>query len=78
MGPLSLILGLPLAPVRGLITLAELLRRQAERERTDPVTVRRELERLDDAVASGEMSDHDRQRAQQQILGQAQPRQEAR
>jgi hypothetical protein len=71
MGPLSLLLGLPLAPVRGLIAVAELLHEQARRQVADPVNIRRELERVDEAAASGELSERDRQRAQQHILGQA-------
>jgi hypothetical protein len=48
---------LPLFPVRGFVKLATVIKDEAERERADPVTIRRELEHAERARASGQMSD---------------------
>jgi hypothetical protein len=67
--PLGLILGLPLAPLRGLIRLAELLQEQAEQELRSPAAVRRRLEELAEARASGEISEEEEAAATERILG---------
>jgi hypothetical protein len=48
---------LPLLPVRSFVQLATLIAEEVERERADPATIRRELEHVDRARASGEISD---------------------
>jgi hypothetical protein len=48
---------LPLLPVRSMVHLANLIKEEAERERANPVTIRRELEHAERARASGEISD---------------------
>lgn len=68
MGLLSFIATLPLAPVRGVISLAELIQRQVEEELHDPATARRALEELEDARAAGEISAEGEEQAQQAIL----------
>ncbi|TJZ78307.1 gas vesicle protein G [Rhodococcus oryzae] len=68
MGLLSFIVTLPLAPVRGVVSLAELIQRQVEEELHDPATARRELEELEDARAAGEISTEAEEQAQQAIL----------
>lgn len=75
MGVLSFIAGLPLLPVRGVISLAELIQRQVEQELHDPARARRALEELEEARNSGEISAEEEQRAQQAVLDQmrAQP-----
>jgi len=67
--PLGLIFGLPLAPLRGLIRLAELLQEQAEQELRSPAAVRRRLEELEEARASGEISEEEEAAAAERILG---------
>jgi hypothetical protein len=47
MGLIRGILGLPLAPLRGTVALAELLRDEAEAQLHDPVRIRAELEEVD-------------------------------
>lgn len=69
MEPLGLILGLPLAPLRGLIRLAELLEEQAEQELRSPAAVRRRLEELEEARASGEISEEEESAEAERILG---------
>ena len=68
MGLLVTILTLPLAPVRAVTAIAQLLLEQAEQELYSPQGLRRQLEELDDAVARGEMSEDERHDAEQMIL----------
>jgi len=48
---------LPLLPVQSFVKLASVIKDEAEREMADPVTIRRELEHVERARASGQMSD---------------------
>jgi len=57
MGLLSGLLGLPLAPARGVFWLAEQIRDHAEQQYYDPVRIRAELERVDEARRGGELSE---------------------
>ena len=57
MGLITGILGLPLAPVRGVAAVAEQVLRQAEDEFYDPANIRAELERTARAREEGELSD---------------------
>lgn len=66
---ITLVVTLPLAPVRGLVALAEVLLREAERELYDPSSLRRQLEEIEAAVASGELSAEEGEGMQQEILG---------
>jgi hypothetical protein len=59
MGLITGILGLPLAPLRGTIAVAEQVRRQAEDELYDPARIRESLERVDQMRASGELTDEE-------------------
>jgi hypothetical protein len=63
----SLTLGLPLAPVRGLLAVARLLQEQAEHELYNPVQVRRELEDIE-ADRSGAADDEEAEQREQQVL----------
>lgn len=62
---LWLIFGLPLAPVRGVVALAEVLLERAEEELR--LQARRELEELEDKVAAGELSEEEANEAAEQI-----------
>jgi hypothetical protein len=62
------LLTLPYAPVRGLTAVVGVVAREAEARQRNPVNVRRELEELDAAVASGELSPEERDRAEQRVL----------
>lgn len=53
MGLLSWTVGLPLAPVRGLLGLGRVIQSQVDAELSDPAAVRRRLEELDDAQRQG-------------------------
>ena len=56
MGLLSGLIGLPIAPVRGVVWLAEQIRDHAEAQYHDPARIRAELEWVDQARRTGELS----------------------
>jgi len=68
MGLLSAVLGLPLAPVRAVISLGEVIQRRAEEEMYSPASVRRDLEAIEGARAAGEISAEEETELQQQVL----------
>ena len=57
MNLITFLFRLPWFPVQGFVKLASVIAEEAERERADPVTIRRELEHAERARASGQMSD---------------------
>jgi hypothetical protein len=59
MGLLTLPFRLPLLPLQGFVRLAQVIQEEAERELADPARVRRELEELEQAEASGEISEQE-------------------
>jgi hypothetical protein len=69
MGVVSNILLWPLAPVRGVIALGELIQRRVDEEMRNPAMARKQLEELEDARNRGEMSAEEETRAQKEILG---------
>jgi hypothetical protein len=68
MGLLTSILGAPLAPLKGVIRLGEILRDEAERRMRDPAVARRRLEEIDEARAAGEISEEEAAEAMNLIL----------
>jgi hypothetical protein len=60
MGLLSGLLTLPLAPVRGVVWLAEQIEEEAERQWSDPAAIRQQLAELDRAHEEGLLSDDER------------------
>ena len=56
MGLISEILLLPLAPVRGVVWVAEQIEQEAERQLYDPATIQAELDDLDARVEAGLVS----------------------
>jgi hypothetical protein len=68
MGLFSGLLLLPLAPVRGVVWLAEQLEREAERQLNDPATVRREIDEVEAAYAAGELSADERDERQDALV----------
>jgi hypothetical protein len=59
MGLITGLLGLPLAPLRGTIAVAEQIQRQAEEEFYDPVRIRNQIAEIDRQRAAGELSDEE-------------------
>ncbi|GAC01522.1 hypothetical protein GONAM_28_00240 [Gordonia namibiensis NBRC 108229] len=70
MGLLSFIVTLPVAPVRGIISLGELIQRQVEEELNDPANARRALEELEEAQELGELDEEEVEEAEEAILDQ--------
>ncbi|WP_062356516.1 gas vesicle protein GvpG [Herbidospora yilanensis] len=73
MGLFTAILELPLAPVKGVIRLGELLRDEAERTMRDPTVARRELEQIEAAQAAGELTDEEASEAMNAVLRRMMP-----
>ncbi len=69
MNIVTAVVGLPLAPLRGLVALAKVLRDEAERELYDPIRLRRQLEDIQSAAASGELTPEEADRAEREIIG---------
>jgi Gas vesicle protein G len=59
MGLLTGLLTLPLAPVRGVVWLAEQIQECAEEQYYDPANIRVELERVEEARQFGELSEEE-------------------
>ncbi|WP_236787892.1 gas vesicle protein GvpG [Amycolatopsis sp. GM8] len=68
MGILGSILGFPLAPVRGVLSLGELIQRRVNDELNNPASARRDLEAVEEAREAGEISADTEAEAQQQVL----------
>jgi hypothetical protein len=68
MGIFSSIVTWPLAPVRGVMTIGELIQRRADQEMNNPATTRKQLEELEEARESGEISREEEDRAQDEII----------
>lgn len=69
MGLITGILGLPLAPLRGTVAVAEQIRRQAEEEFYDPTRIRRQLEEVARQRASGELSEEEADAWEDELVG---------
>jgi Gas vesicle protein G len=68
MGLLTLPFRLPLVPVYGVVRLAQLIQEEAERQLADPATIRRELEQIKQAQASGEISERESAQLQREAV----------
>ncbi|MEV0273754.1 gas vesicle protein GvpG [Hamadaea sp. NPDC050747] len=60
---------LPLAPVRGLLAVAKVIQGEVDRQLYDPGNARRQIEQLESAEQSGDLSDADREQAEREIVG---------
>jgi Gas vesicle protein G len=58
-GLVSGLLGLPLLPVRGVMWMAEQILEQAEEQFYDPARIRAQLEQVDEARRSGELTEEE-------------------
>jgi hypothetical protein len=68
MNLVSMILGLPLAPLRGVVAVSRVLQEQAERELYDPARLRRQIEETEAAVEAGEITEEEAERKQEETL----------
>jgi hypothetical protein len=57
MGLLTGLLGLPLAPLRGTVAVADQVLKQAEEQYYDPVRIRQELEEVDRQREAGAITE---------------------
>ena len=69
MGILTGLLGLPLAPLRGTVAVAEQIRRQAEQEYYDPVRIRQQIEEGDRQRQAGQLSDDEAAAWEDELVG---------
>ena len=81
MGLITGILGLPLAPLRGTVAVADQVLKQAEEEYYDPVRIRQQLEEVDRQREAGAISDEDATAWEDELVerlmeGRARPREE--
>ncbi|MGW0200438.1 gas vesicle protein GvpG [Nonomuraea sp. NPDC003201] len=68
MGLLSLVFGWPLAPLRGVIRLGELIQEQVEHELRDPTVVRHRLEEIEESRAAGLISEEEEALETREVL----------
>ncbi|GCD89270.1 gas vesicle protein GvpG [Nocardioides sp. LS1] len=68
MGLITGLLTLPLAPVRGTIWVAEQVLEEAERQHYDPARIRRELEDVEELRRSGEITDEQAERLEDDLV----------
>lgn len=68
MNLLTLPFGLPLLPVKGLIKLAEIIRDEAEQEYYNPAAVRHELEEAEWEATTGQMSEDEVSRQEEEAV----------
>lgn len=68
MGLLSSIVTLPLAPVRGVIWLGEVIQDQVEQQLHSPAAIRRRIEEIEAEAAAGRLTDEERDRALREVL----------
>ena len=68
MGLISGILGLPLAPVRGTIWVAEKVLEEAERQHYSPSVIRRQLEEVADAKEAGTISTEEAGKLEEELV----------
>lgn len=68
MGLISNLLLLPLAPVRGVVWVAEQIDEEAQRQWYDPATIHAALDDLDARRAAGLISDEDAGRLEEELV----------
>jgi hypothetical protein len=68
MSLLTLPFKLPLLPLKGVLRLAELIEEEAQRQLTDPARLRRQLESIEEARQSGEISDEEAAELQGEVV----------
>jgi chorismate mutase len=62
------LLGMPLLPVRGVMWLAEQVLEQAEEQYYDPARIRAQLEQVDEARRTGELSEEECAEIENELL----------
>jgi hypothetical protein len=67
-GLVTLVLGLPVAPVWGVVKVAELIQEQVNQEMYAPSSAREDLEAAEEAREAGEISPEEESEVQQEVL----------
>jgi hypothetical protein len=67
-GLFSELLLLPLAPVRGVVWVAERIEEQVDHQLNDPAVIRAQIDDLDAQHERGEISDEERDAQQDELL----------
>jgi hypothetical protein len=62
------LLTLPLAPVRGVVSLAQMLEAEAYRQWTDPARIRSQLAEVDEAFQAGRLTEDERTEQQNELI----------
>ncbi|HET6877497.1 MAG TPA: gas vesicle protein GvpG [Jatrophihabitans sp.] len=73
MGLFTGLLTLPLAPVRGVVWLAEQIEREADRQWRDPASVRRQIAEVDAAFEAGQLTAAERDDLQDDLVARLLP-----
>jgi hypothetical protein len=68
MGLLTALVTLPVAPLRGVVAVAEQVRRRAEDAYYDPAAIRAELEQVDALRAAGELTEEEATAWEDQLI----------
>lgn len=68
MGLFTGLLTLPLAPVRGVVWVADVIAQEAYRQWTDPEVIRAELQRTHERWVAGEISEAERDELEDALL----------
>jgi hypothetical protein len=63
------LLTLPLAPVRGVVWLAEQIEEEAARQLSDPEAIRAQLAAIDEAYEAGDLTADERDAMQDELVG---------
>jgi hypothetical protein len=69
MGLVGALLTAPLAPMRTVLWVGELIRDEVEHELYDPAVIRREIQEVDDARAAGRIDPGEADRRQRELIG---------
>ncbi|HEU5030531.1 gas vesicle protein GvpG [Actinomadura sp. NPDC048394] len=68
MGLFTGLVTLPLAPVRGVVWLAEVLTEQAEQQLYDPGRIAAEMQQIADEVAAGEIGEDEAAAREEELI----------
>jgi hypothetical protein len=68
MGLFTGLLTLPLAPVRGVVWVADQVAQEAERQYYDPARIRQELEEVDEARRTGVIDSEEADRLEEELI----------
>lgn len=68
MGLITGLLTLPVAPLRGVVAVAEQVRQRAEDDYYDPATIRAEMDEVDALRAAGELTEEEAMAWEDQLI----------